>query len=230
LVSLRLGRYRQQIAAHLAPDPALDRTPRSVLFFAALYHDIAKPQTRALHDGRVRFLEHDKQGAAAASQRARALRLGNDEVARVQAIIAHHMRIHFYAKRLADKGSPPTRRAIYRFFRDAGAWGIDLCLLALADVRGTYEQTLTQDLWTTYLDVCRILLENWWEKPEESVSPPSLVNGHELMSALGLSPGPMVGQLLEAVREAQATGALPAAASKEDALRFAEGLLKSGNQ
>jgi poly(A) polymerase len=227
LLSLRLGRYREQFAAHLASDPAIEWTSRSVLFFAALYHDIAKPQMRALHDDRVRFLDHDKAGAQVAAERARALRLGNDEITRAQAIIRHHMRIHFYAKRLADKGTPPTRRAIYRFFRDAGEWGVDLCLLALADARGTYEQTLTQELWTTYLDVCRILLENWWEKPEESISPPSLVNGHELMTALGLGPGPTVGKALEAIREAQATGALPGVATKQDALAFAKQWLAS---
>jgi len=231
LLSLRLGRYRQQFAAHFAPDPASDRTPRSLLFFASLYHDIAKPQTRATHDGRVRFLGHDELGTRVAGERGHALRLSNDEIARVKTIIAEHMRIHFYTSRLVGRKAPPTRRAIYRFFRAAGEAGVDLCLLALADLRGTYEQDLPQETWSACLDVCRTLLENWWEKPQETVSPPALLNGRDLISALGLTPGPTVGKVLEAVREAQATGGLPPDAAREDALNFArEWLVSSADQ
>jgi putative nucleotidyltransferase with HDIG domain len=231
LISLRLGRYREHFAAHFAPDPASERTPRSLLFFAALYHDIAKPQTRALHEGRIRFWGHDELGARVAGERARALRLSNDDISRVRAIVAHHMRLHFFTNRLAAKKSPPSRRAIYRFFRDAREAGVDLCLLGLADLRGTYEQTLPQEIWTACLDVCRILLENWWEKPQETVSPPGLVNGHDLITSLGLAPGPTIGKLLEAVQEAQATGVLPPGATREDALGFAQGwLAEAGNR
>jgi tRNA nucleotidyltransferase/poly(A) polymerase len=220
MVSLKLGRYRERFAARLAGEPSSDRPPRAVLLFAALYHDAAKPQTRTLEDGRVRFLGHDELGARVAAERAHALRLSNDEVFHIQKIVAHHMRIHFYTKRLAEKGAPPTRRAIYRFFRDAGGQGVELCLLALADARATYEQTLPQDLWAAYLDVCRLLLENWWERPQESVAPPRLIDGHDLIKELSMTPGPLIGQALEALREAQATGALPAEASKSEALEF----------
>jgi len=231
MISLRLGRYRQHFAAHFSSDPASESTPRSLLFFAALYHDIAKPQTRALHEGRVRFLGHDELGTRVTAERARALRLSNDDISRLKAIVAHHMRLHFFTNRLAVKNSPPSRRAIYRFFRDAHEAGVDLCLLGLADLRGTYEQTLPQELWTACLDVCRILLENWWEKPQETVSPPNLVNGHDLIASLGLIPGPIVGKVLEAVQEAQATGGLPPGATREEALAFAQGwLAEAGRQ
>ena len=68
----------------------------------------------------------------------------------------------------------------------------------------TYGTTLTQDIWNHYLDVIRELLEAWWERPEESVNPPVLLNGHDLLEIFKLSPGPQIGQLLEMVREAQA--------------------------
>jgi hypothetical protein len=83
---------------------------------------------------------------------------------------------------------------------------VDLVLLALADTRGTYGHLLTQETWTASLDICRLFLENYWEKPQETVSPPNLLDGHEIMQELGLEPGPRVGMVLEAIREAQATG------------------------
>lgn len=66
--------------------------------------------------------------------------------------------------------------------------------------------------------VVRRLLEAWWEHPAESVSPPTIINGYELMNELHLSPGPRVGRLLEAIREAQAMGSLR---TKDEALAFA---------
>lgn len=128
------------------------------------------------------------------------------------------MRIHFFADRLEKEKQPPSRKAIYRFFRDSGAAGVDLVLLALADVRGTKGNEMTQDTWTAYLDIARILLENYWERPEEAVNPPRLLDGNELMKELNLKPGRIIGQLLELIRENQAAGKIT---EKEQALAFA---------
>ena len=78
--------------------------------------------------------------------------------------------------------------------------------LGLADLRGTQGHTLTQETWTAALDVARILLENYWEKREETIAPPRLLDGNDLMRELNLEPGRVIGQLLEAIREGQATG------------------------
>jgi hypothetical protein len=67
-------------------------------------------------------------------------------------------------------------------------------------------------------------LENYWEKPQEAVTPPRLLNGNELMSELDLEPGRIVGQLLEAIREGQATGKV---ANREQALDLARKQLKN---
>lgn len=223
LLTLRLGRYRQHLSAHFAEPLNADRSPRAVLFLAALYHDIAKPLTRTVEPGgRIRFLGHDERGAQIAAEQARALALSNDETARLQTVIRHHMRIHAFTDRLLEEKAEPSRKAIFRFFRDTGPAGVELCLLALADQRATCDHTLPQERWVACLDICRILLENWWEKREETIAPPILLNGHEVMTALGLSPGRRVGQALEAVREAQAAGEV---GTREEALVFARAWL-----
>jgi putative nucleotidyltransferase with HDIG domain len=207
LLTLRIGRFREQFANHFVESLNTDRSTRAVLFFAALYHDVQKPATKTVESsGRIRFFDHDVKGAELAEERGRALNLSNDEVERIAKIIEHHMRFHFFTSRLEGDKHEPSRKAIYRFFRDAGKAGVDLVLLGLADLRGTRGSTLTQETWTAALDIARILLENYWEKPEETIAPPRLLNGNELMSELGLEPGRIVGQLLEAIREGQATG------------------------
>lgn len=203
LIALRLGRYRQQIDAHLNISPNPDRSLHSLLIFAALYHDTGKAETRQLDsDGRIRFLEHDRIGAEVTRQRAEHLRLSSSEVERLEKIVRHHMRPLL----LMQTGQAPSRRSIYRFFRDCGEAGIDICLLSLADTLGVYGSDLPEAVWINILDTVRALLEAYWEHQQENISPPALLNGNDLMMAFNLPPGPKIGQLLEMIQEAQAAG------------------------
>ena len=219
LLVMRVGRYRQQIGESLSIPLTADRSLRSLLFLAALYHDVAKPQARKTdEEGQLRFWSHDQQGAEMLAERARALTLSNDEIQRLQTVVRNHMRILFHTNRLMREGKPPSRRAVYRFFRDTGPAGVELCLLALADLRATFEQTLPQDTWAASLDVVRTMLEAWFEKRADRISPPPLVDGDDLMRELSLQPGPVIGKLIEAIREAQAIGEV---STREQALDLA---------
>ncbi len=224
LLTLRIGRFREPFARHFAESLNTDRSVKAALFFAALYHDVQKPATKSLDESlRIRFFDHDIKGAEVVEARARVFNLSNDEVERIKLIVKHHMRFHFFTSRLEADKQEPSRKAIYRFFRDAGKAGVDLVLLGLADLRGTQGPALSQESWGVALNVARILLENYWEKPHETVRPPRLLDGNELMSALGIEPGRVVGQVLEAIREGQATGKVQ---NREQALALAHEHLK----
>ena len=215
LAVLQLGRFRQQIMAHLQLPLNPERPMRALLHLAALYHDSAKLVTSQVDEqGRIRSFGHEEMGARMVSERARALQLSNDEIHRLELIVRHHMRLHL----LAQSGEKPSRRAIYRFFNDTGEAGVDICLLSLADTLATYGHTLAVDIWNAELEVCRLLFESCWEKTEEVVRPVPLVNGNDLMEALSLKQGPILGQLLEALREAQAAGQVQ---TREEALAYA---------
>jgi putative nucleotidyltransferase with HDIG domain len=222
LVSLRLGRFRQQLHDHLEVQLNPERSIPSLICLAALYHDISKPQTTQTDiDGRIRFYEHDRTGEEISRKRGQALRLNNSEIARLASIVRLHMRPML----LGRSEERPSRRAIYRFFRDAGASGVDVCLLALADTLATYGPGLPQAKWIHLVDVIRILLEAWWEQPSEIISPPVFLNGNDLMQNFNLEPGPQVGELLELIREAQAAGELH---DRAQALAFAHDKLDQG--
>jgi tRNA nucleotidyltransferase/poly(A) polymerase len=189
---------------------------RGLLFFAALYHDVGKPETRKVdEDGRIRFFGHDRLGAEMLGARARALHFSNQEIKRLKRVVCHHMRPHL----LAGSGQPPSHRAVYRFFRDTHQAGVDICLLTLADVLATAGPTLSQFTWAAYLDILHRLLEAWWESPQKSVFPPPLVSGRELIEKLEVPPGPEIGRLLELIREAQVAGEVTTA---DQALEMAE--------
>jgi tRNA nucleotidyltransferase/poly(A) polymerase len=213
---LQLGRYRKNISHHVNSPVTPDRHWRQLLFLAALYHDIGKPSTHHIcEDGRIKFIGHEKIGSDIIASRARKMRLSNHEIFRLKTIVRHHMRPHF----LAQTDKLPTRRAIYRFFRDTKDSGVDICLINLADVLATYNNTLPQKTWERYLDVHRELLKAWFENFESQVDTPNLLTGNKIIQFFGLKPGPQIGKLLEEVREAQACGEIK---SQEDAIEFVE--------
>ena len=80
-------------------------------------------------------------------------------------------------------------------------------MLALADFLGTYADSPPPvEAWNRLLDVCAELLRAYFEQPAETVAPPTLLTGDDLQAAFGLKPGPQIGRLLDALREAQAAG------------------------
>jgi hypothetical protein len=66
--------------------------------------------------------------------------------------------------------------------------------------------------------VAELLLHHFFERRQETVAPTLPVDGHDLMRALDLEPGPEVGRLLDLLREAVAAGEVK---TGEEALRLA---------
>ncbi len=191
------------------------RTRATLLKFTAMLHDVGKPQTHSLEpNGRTRAFGHECVGADTAEAVLCRLRFSAREICLVGTIVRHHMRPGWLLK-----SGPVTRKAIYRFFRDTGDAGIDICILALADQLATRGSALTKEHWRDYLSLTQAMLEGYFRKSEEVVAPPPLVTGRDVMALLGLEPGPRIGELLEAVREAQAEGTIRTRAEALDLLR-----------
>jgi putative nucleotidyltransferase with HDIG domain len=204
-----VGTEAEEIAAHLGEElgGGLDRT--HVLRLAALLHDVAKPETRAVVRGRVRFFDHDIRGAARAEAIGERLRLPSRAVATLARLVRHHLR----PMHLAQTGEI-TRRARYRFFRDLAEDSRDLLLLALADaaaVTGISPAQAWRRSW-----VVRQLMAGWQEEQRAAATPP-LLRGGDVIRHFHLEPGPVVGALLRQAREAQALGLVR---SREEALAY----------
>jgi len=219
------------VAAHLAVEVSGGRDRVLVLKLAALLHDVGKPQTRSQdeaspdgeaspngEDGRIHFYNHELVGAQMAAARLRELRFSRDEMERVRTIVGQHMRPSHLSR--AEK---VTRRAVYRFFRATACGGVDVILLSLADRLATDGPNLREERWARRLKVAETLLTHWFERYEETVEPPPMLTGNDLMADLGLEPGPQIGRLLETLREAQAAGEV---GTKEEALTLARRIAK----
>jgi putative nucleotidyltransferase with HDIG domain len=216
----KVGRYRKQIIDHINQRLNPERKIQALILLAAAYHDVGKPQVQEMDPtGRIRFFGHDEVGAEIAAKRARALRLSNPEIKRLELVVRHHMRPLL----LTNSGRLPSRRAIYRFFRDTQEAGVDICILSLADFLGTYPVNPPQERWLAHLETIRALLAGWWEHEQVTVNPAPLLDGRDLIKLFGLSPGPMIGQILEQLREAQAIGLV---SSPDQAREWAAELLQ----
>lgn len=194
--------YADDLRLHLSASLASGHSRLNLLVWAAVAHDWGKPAKRTLNsDGRTRFLDHDRWGALLAETRLQALRLSGDEVAYVARLTDVHMRPGLLAS-----DCPPTRRAVYRFYRDAAGTGPDCVVLSLADHVATHANRPDPDGWQRRSGVTRILLDAYFRNRAHQVEPAPFLTGHQIMAELGLEPGPEVGRLLEGLREAQAAG------------------------
>jgi len=204
--------WSDELAQHFGREVSSGSTRRLLLKLAALLHDIAKPHTKAIDTaGRMRFLGHGKEGAAIAAGILERLRFSAREVKLVETIIEHHLR-----PMQMSHDELPSRRAIYRYFRDTGEAGIDTLFLSLADHLATRGPRLSLAAWREHNQTVEYVLTRHFEQ-EEMTLPTKLVDGHDLINTFGMSPGPELGELLEAVREAQAAGELT---TRQDALDF----------
>ena len=205
------------LGQHFDREVSSGSTRRSMLKLAALFHDIAKPRTRTLgEDGRARFLGHPQEGAMTAAAIMDRLRFSNREIQLVELLVKYHLR----PNQMSHEGIP-THRAIYRFFRDTGEAGIDLLFLCLADHLATRGPSLDLHEWQEHTRMTEYVLARHFEEARLS-APVKLIDGHDVMKAFGMSPGPRVGELLEALREAQAAGEVT---TREQALHYVEHLL-----
>ncbi|GHO45288.1 HD domain-containing protein [Ktedonospora formicarum] len=190
----------------------LDTLSQPEVKLATLLHDIGKTVTYEVdEEGNIHFYHHPQAGVPLVQSILS--RLGSNTADRrlAQLVAAHHMR----PGQLSHDNVTP--RAIRRYFVDLGPTGILVALVALADhlaMRGPLPLT---EAWGLHLATVRLLCERYI-RVRDSILPPRLLQADELMHRLELKPGPIVGQLLEAIAEAQAEGIVR---SKQDALWLA---------
>lgn len=183
----------------------VERTePDLALRLAALFHDIGKPETRDIIEGKVTFYNHDAVGAHIAKRRLRAMRYPKAVVEEVTTLIYLHMRVYTYRMGWTDK-------AVRRYIKDAGELRDKLNALIRADCTTKNPRKKRQSL--QVLDELEERIIELEEAEETAkIRPP--IDGHEVMEYLGIKPGPLVGEILHMLLEAKLEGEIQ---TKEEA-------------
>lgn len=209
--------WSERLERHFNREVSSGSTDRTMLKLAALLHDIAKPQTKTLDEGRARFLGHQAEGAAVSGAIMERLRFSKREIELTELLITHHLR----PTQMGHEGLP-TDRAVYRFFRDLGEAGIDVLFLSLADHLAARGPSLDHEEYGGHARMTAYVLEKHFEEIKLS-APPKIIDGRDVMEALGLPAGPIIGEMLEALKEAQAAGEIT---DKAGALKYLKHLFE----
>jgi poly(A) polymerase len=205
-------------AARLLSEPLADELTRwGALRFGALFHDIAKPQTRGVTaEGRVTFMGHDEEGATVAAQVLARLRASERLCQHVAALTRHHLRLGFLVHQV-----PLDRRAVYRYLRATEPVQVDVTVLSVADRLAT-RGSRSEEAIARHLELARELLQDAFAWLEHPPRPP--LRGDELARALGLRPSPEIGRILRELEEASFAGEIR---TREQALDKARQLIGS---
>jgi poly(A) polymerase len=165
--------------------------PTLVGRLAALFHDIAKPQTREISPEGVSFHHHEVVGARMTEKRLKELRYPNAIVADVRTLVALHLRFHTFRLGWTDA-------AVRRYVRDAGHLLDTLNALVRADCT-TRNKAKAQEL-RDRMDALEARIAELTEREELSKIRPPL-DGHDIIAFFDTKPSRAVGEALAFLTE-----------------------------
>lgn len=196
-----LGSFSLGIKSYFKEEVTTGRSKRALILLGALLHDIGKPVILSSgEDGRTHFYGHDQVGVEMAWDVAKRMTLSNAESEWLRKLVQNHMRL----LTMMNGEGLPSRRSIHRFFNQTSNVGVAVVLFSLADTLATYGETLSRSRWKYELAVSKLLLSTWWEGQHTIVSPTPLLDGNDIQEKFGLEPGKQIGNLIKALKEAQA--------------------------
>ncbi len=184
-----IHRHKDVLAHTLA---VVDKTgPDRLLRLAALFHDVGKPKTRAFTGGGVSFHHHEVVGARMTRERMKALRYSVEDIELVSTLVELHLRFHTYRLGWTD-------RAVRRYVRDAGPLLDRLNELTRCDCTTRNEAKARQ--LERRMDELEVRISELRQQEELDAIRPDL-DGRQVMTELGLTPGPQVGRALDYLLE-----------------------------
>ncbi|HEY7792241.1 MAG TPA: HD domain-containing protein [Vicinamibacterales bacterium] len=186
----------------------LGRAERLTVMLGAVCHDLGKPATTAFMDGRIRSPGHEEAGVAPTLSFLDRLKVqtldGYDARTQIVGIVAHHLTPGMWYKARHEVGDGAFRRLAQK---------VDLELLARVAKSDCLGRTGPFDC--TAMD--------WFVERARSLGvqhrpPPPLLLGRHLL-ALGLKPGPRIGEILKQVYEQQLDGEITSLEEATDAAK-----------
>lgn len=215
---------KKRIKDYLGENIADHHSRWVILKLAALIHDTGKPATRQEQkEGKITFYGHEKVGGKIARNVANRLRLSRREEQLLVNLVEQHMRpLHLFLT------PHHTQKARFRFFKQLEADTLGVVMLSLADRQAGRSKEKEEET-KSYFKFAGELLKTYIEDYQEFKAN-KLIDGHEIIKALGLKPGPRIGKILEYIETARIENKIT---TREEALeaakQFVLHLIKNNN-
>jgi len=188
-------------------------SPTLISRMSALLHDIGKPKTKGIENGKVHFRHHEVVGAKMSKQIMKRLKYDKRTISDVALLVENHLRPHTFKMGWTDS-------AVRRYIIDAGDLMSELNELVRADIT-TKNKEKYEEI-NKYLDEMEVRIKEVTEKEELSkLRPP--ISGDEVMEMFNLESGPAVGKIMKALYEQRINDG---EVSKEEAAKLAEEVYK----
>jgi hypothetical protein len=172
---------------------------RALLRLAALLHDVAKPYTATVTEGRLRFPRHGPTGSALMAERLPLLGFGPAATDFLGKMIRYHLRPGELVRNW-----PPSDKSVRRFVTDLEGHVLPLLLVNLSDGWATRGPGYTREHFRRHTGFLNYVLARAWAVSEEEEAP--LLSGDELIAELDLAGGRLLGSVITSLREAQLSG------------------------
>ncbi len=189
---------------------------RALTRLACLLHDVAKPRTATVVEGRLRFPRHGPRGAELMAERLPDVGLSEEATRFVCKLIRYHLRPGELIRNW-----PPTDRAVRRFVTDLEGHVLPLLLVNLADGMATCGPGYTRENFRRHCTFVNYVIARAWGAFEDAPEPP-LLNGDDLIRELDLRSGRLVGAILTSLHRAQSEGDIT---DRDEALAYARSVL-----
>ncbi len=183
----RLGRYRERIRYFLDREMVPGRSQYQLTFLILLLADLT-------------IWEHPVTPRQISDQ----IPLSNQE----SDFLVKGIRAYEHWQILSQENREKQPVDVFRFFNKFDQAGLAAIFLDLGENLDKQPRDGKRESWIERLDNARYFLEGYWERFNEWVAPPSLLNGDDLQDQFKLPPGPEIGSLLNSLREEQVRSGL----------------------
>ena len=184
------------------------------LKLATFLHDIGKPSCWTIEEDtlRHRFIKHDEIGSKLVIPILKDLKFSKKQIQYVQTLIKYHI----YPSSMVS-AEDVTDKAFMKFYRKMEGYVIDLIILAMADRLSARGEKITEDIVNKNINALTKLLSDYLEMRKNIKPLEKLLDGRDIMELLNIKQGPQLGEIVNALKEAQISGNVT---TKEEAINF----------